>query len=517
MRLALIQPPTNYVHASCLLEPIGLGYVGAACRHAGHEVLLRDVIDPSRDAVSRLVADLDAFRPAVVGFSTMTETHSNGVALARLVKRRYGVPVVFGGWHVSGEPSAALDPAIDVVVRGEGEEAMVELLAALGRGGGPGLHAIEGLAFRDAGGALVLTAQRRRLKKLTELPFPMRDGLPLERYQFHQFLCTPVSRARTLSVQASRGCPYTCSFCQTPALWGAAWTRRTPSDVVDEIEMLVDRHAIDSLFFRDEEFTVRPTWVIEICDELVRRGLQRRLKWGAFCRADEMNEDLAHAMSAAGCVYGFLGLESGDTELRERIRKTYASEDAERALSAMRAHGILSHAGWIIGFPTDTRASLERSFRWFRRLPLDLLSIVFATPFGGTAFLDEVRAAGLLASEDTDLYSTKEPVVNVPGIPLDELRALPDRFLRRFYLRPSQAVRLASTVLRAPAARGSWPRCSRARCSRSGASRSTGAAAPRCAASRSRSSSPRRRRRMDPEVTIEPATGDGTPVATIAA
>lgn len=450
MRVALIQPPTNYVHASCQLEPIGLGYVGATCRDAGHEVLLRDVIDPSREAVTRLVADLDAFRPEVVGFSTMTETHSNGVALARLVKRRYGVPVVFGGWHVSGEPSAALDPAIDVVVRGEGEEAMVELVAALASGERDALHAIGGLAFRGADGELVLTPARRRLKKLTELPYPMRDGLPLERYQFHQFLCTPVSRARTLSVQASRGCPYTCSFCQTPALWGAAWTRRTPADVVDEIEMLADRHAIDSLFFRDEEFTVRPRWVVEICDELVRRGLPSRVRWGAFCRADEMNEDLAHAMSAAGCVYGFLGLESGDSELRERIRKTYASEDAERALTAMRAHGILSHAGWIIGFPTDTRESLMRSFEWFRRLPLDLLSIVFATPFGGTAFQDEVRAAGLLASEDTDLYTTKEPVVTVPGIPRDELRALPDRFLRRFYLRPGQALRIATTVLRRP-------------------------------------------------------------------
>ncbi len=448
MRVALIQPPTNYTNASCFLEPIGLGYVGAACRAAGHEVMLRDLVDRNRAAVTQLFDELDAFRPEVVGLSAMTETYANGLVLARAIQARYGARIVFGGWHVSGEPGAALDPAIDVVVRGEGEDAMVELLDAFAAGDTADLRAIEGLAFRDATGELVMTPARRRLKKLDALPLPMRDGLPIERYRFNQFLCTPVSRMRTLSVQASRGCPYTCSFCQTPALWGAAWTKRTAANVVDEIEMLLDRHAIDSLFFRDEEFTVRPKWVMEICDELVRRRIPERLAWGAFCRADEMNEELAHAMSAAGCVYGFLGLESGDTELRERIQKRYADDDAERALSAMRGHGILSHAGWIIGFPTDTLESLERSYRWFERLPLDLLTIVFATPFGGTPFRDEVRAAGLLASDDPDLYTTKEPVVLTPAIPLERLRALPDRFLRRFYLRPAQALRLTTTVLR---------------------------------------------------------------------
>ncbi|MFN7956421.1 MAG: radical SAM protein [bacterium] len=448
MRVALIQPPTNYTNASCFLEPIGLGYVGAACRDAGHEVLLRDLIDRDRTAVARLFDELDAFRPEVVGLSAMTETYRNGLVLARAAQARYGARIVFGGWHVSGEPGCALDPAIDVVVRGEGEEAMVELLDAFGAARQPDLTTIEGLAFRGAAGELVVTPSRRRLKKLDRLSLPMRDGLPIERYRFNQFLCTPASRMRTLSVQASRGCPYTCSFCQTPALWGAAWTKRTAANVVDEIEMLLDRHAIDSLFFRDEEFTVRPRWVVEICDELVRRRLPDRLAWGAFCRADEMTDELAHAMSAAGCVYGFLGLESGDAVLRERIQKRYDDDDAERALAAMHGHGILSHAGWIIGFPSDTLESLERSYRWFARLPLDLLTIVFATPFGGTAFRDEVRAAGLLASDDTDLYTTKEPVVRTPAIPLEQLRALPDRFLRRFYLRPRQALRLGSAVLR---------------------------------------------------------------------
>ena len=273
MRVQLIHPPSNYDETDSYLEPLGLAYVAAACRGAGHEVRVHDMVSLRFADVEGLLAEVERFRPEVVGFSTMTENHRNGLVLARALRERLGATTVFGGWHVSGVPESAEDPAVDFVVRGEGEEAIVELLAHLDptRTGLP-LEEIRGIAYARPGGGHERTPERPRIRDLDALPRPVRDGLARDRYRYAPLFDVPLSRMRTVSVQASRGCPYTCGFCQTPPLLGRAYVRRDPRAIVDEIEMLVEREGANTLFFRDEEFTLRPDWVLEICAELVRRG-----------------------------------------------------------------------------------------------------------------------------------------------------------------------------------------------------------------------------------------------------
>jgi len=455
MRIFLINPPStrHETQSWVWLEPLGLAYIAAVCRQAGHEVRIRDTVNTAQADIPGLFAEMDAFRPDLVGFSAMTENFSNGVRLARAVKARYSCAIVFGGWHVSGEPQAVLDPAIDYVVRSEGEDTILELLDCL-QGRGERLENIQGIAYKDGKGGYHLTPPRARIKKLTNLPRPMREGLPIESYKWSQIFSVPVSRMKTLSVQASRGCPYKCIFCQTPALWTAQWTKRDATDVVDEIEELVNRYGINTLFFRDEEFTVRPNWVMEICEELCRRDLPKKVRWGSFARVDDASPELVTAMRKAGCLYVIMGIEASTKEEGERLKKVYTLEEAKNAFELFAKAGVNAQGSWVMGFPWDTLETLDRAFEWILTLPMTYLVVNFATPFASTALRDYVEKEGLLLSADTDRFTIREPLIQVPAIPMETLRTLRSHYERRFYLRPGQIAHMAGMCLRNP----SWLR-----------------------------------------------------------
>ena len=449
MRVALVSPPLNVPALTSQLEPLGLGYIGAVCRAAGHEVELHDLISIQSADLDDFFRRLDRFRPDVVGITAMSEMFPNGVAVARAVKARYGCTTVFGGWHVSGDPSEVRDPAIDFVVVGEGEETILELLQHL-QGSSIPLATIAGLAYKVPDGHRVNEA-RRRNRVLDALPRPIRDGLPIDRYKFGFIFQHTPQRNRTLSVQASRGCPYKCTFCQTPTVLGNLWASRSAVDVVDEIVEMTERHpTMNTLFFRDEEFTIRPKWVHEICNEMVRRGVPKKVSWGAFGRVDDLSDDLGAALHAAGCRMLIVGIEGTDSESTQRVQKNYKIDEVVRACEIMTRHEIISHGGWIIGYPWDTREKLEKAFQWILALELDFLEVYFAVPFKGTKLGREVEEAGLLLHTDPARLTCFDVSIHTPAIPADELRRMRDGFYRRFMLRPRQLRRFVRHAVRRP-------------------------------------------------------------------
>lgn len=449
MRVFLVNPPATYEEQTSRVEPLGLCYLAAVAKAAGHSVRIHDLCDTAAADEPRMLAELDAFAPDLVGFTAMTSAFGRALELARSVKARRAVPIVCGGWHVSGDPAAVLEPELDFAVVGEGEDTFLELLRHL-ETGAPARSAIEGLAWKEAG-ELRLNAPRSRLRDLSRLPRPDRSDLPIDLYRVPALLHAPLSRMRTLTIQASRGCPYTCTFCQTPAIWGRAWARREPKDVVDEIEALVDAHGLDSVWMRDEEFTLDKRWVLAICGELIRRGLHRRIAWGSFCRVDDIDRELMSGLTEAGYVYGFLGVEAGDPGVRLRLKKRFAQEDAERAFALFDEFDVTSQLSWIIGFPWDTAESLERQFDWIRTLPADILTVTYALPFASTEFARDMAEQGMILLDDWTRFSEKEPVLRTPHIPLEELRRLRPSFIRRYYARARHVRRVLRRVLARPA------------------------------------------------------------------
>ncbi|MCB0218833.1 MAG: cobalamin-dependent protein [Chrysiogenetes bacterium] len=448
MKIALINPPSNYSDPYPWVEPLGICYIAGACEQVGHEVLIRDLSYSTPEDLDALFRDLDEFRPDLLGMTAMTENFANGLRLARSIKSRYGCTVIFGGWHVSGNPAAVEDPVIDYAVCGEGEDTVLELLDHL-QTGSPPLEEIEGIAWNSSAGVQA-TPKRKRIRKLERLPRPVRTGLPLDRYKYLMLNSQPISRMRTLSIQASRGCPYTCVFCQTPAVWSNIWSKRTPASVVDEIQELVDNHQINTFVFRDEEFTVRGSWVMEICDELVARGLNKKLTWGAFARVDDASEELVASMARAGCTYVLMGVEASNDTERDQTKKYYKNSEAEEAFRLYRKYGVFAQGSWIVGFPWDTIESLDAAFEWLLTLQMDSLAICFATPFHSTELYDYVEKHDLFLTRDPEHFTLHEPVIRTPHIPLETLKTLPIGYRRRFYLRPRHLAHVAGTMLRHP-------------------------------------------------------------------
>lgn len=449
MRVLLINPPTPWEELqNSLLEPLGLCYLAAVARRDGHEVRIRDLCDTLNTDIDGFFAETDAFAPEVIGITSMTSHFARGLEVARALKARYGCTVVFGGWHVSGRPEEVADPAIDFVVRGEGEQTFSELLQYLSTGS-PRKEDIQGLGYYE-GGKVQLTRARDRIMSLDELPMADRSDLPTHRYCHGVLFNRPRSQMRTLSIQGSRGCPYKCSFCQTPAIWGNLWRRRDPVSIADEIEHLIETYGTNSLWFRDEEFTVNKQWVISVAQEIIRRGIPKVLEWGSFCRVDDIDRELMDVLKEAGYCYGFLGVEAGSPEVRQRLKKHYKQEEAERALQLFHEYDVTSHAGWIIGFPWDTREDLTNQFNWIRTLPIDIMTMSYAMPFDSTSFGREMQEQGMVLTQDLSRWTLHRPVLRTPHLEEGELQRIRSSFMKRFYFSPRYMTRLARRLILRP-------------------------------------------------------------------
>lgn len=374
-RVLLINPA--YPLSETPSPPLGLAYLAGALEAAGATVEILDLVVMPNNAAT-IAETIEAFRPDAVGVTAVTMTAENAFGIIREVKQAAPeVLTMMGGPHATfttAETLAAV-PELDVIVRGEGEQTLLDLLAEGRRTGR--WKVIPGLAFRD-GGSLHETPWRTPIDDLNDLPGPARHGLPLGRYRT---LGMPVS------VTTSRGCPFQCAFCVGRRMVGARVRYRKPPRVVDEIENLA------SLGFRqinvaDDLFTANPRHCRAICDDIIRRGLN--IRWSSFARVDTVSVELLTRMRAAGCHAVSFGMESGNQAILKRVRKRITLAQAEAAVAMCRQAGMEAHASFILGLPGETPKTLDQTMAFARRLRDQGLSYGFhlLAPFPGTAIGD---------------------------------------------------------------------------------------------------------------------------------
>jgi anaerobic magnesium-protoporphyrin IX monomethyl ester cyclase len=382
MRALLINPP--YLTLTSTLGvghqvPLGLLAVGGPLRDAGHDVRLLDAecLHLSRREILRAVA---RFQPDVVmtGHAGSTPAHPVCLEVLRAVKAaRPQAYTVYGGVYPTYHAVAILErePAVDLIVRGEGEATAVELVHALHTGGR--LAHIAGLAYRDRGRA-VLTAERPPIPDLDHY----RVGWELID-DWDRYGCFGLGRAAV--VQFSRGCPHRCSYCGQHDFW-TRWRHRDPDRLVAEIEWLYRRHGVRFLTLADENpTTLGPVW---------RRFLEglaaRRLPVYLFAtiRATDIVRDaeLLPLYRAAGVLYVLMGIESTDGDVLRRINKGSTPADDIAACRLLKAHGIFSILGHIVGFEDETWASLRATRRRLAAYAGDWLNAMYVTPHDWTPF-----------------------------------------------------------------------------------------------------------------------------------
>ncbi|MFQ5924954.1 MAG: B12-binding domain-containing radical SAM protein [Dehalococcoidia bacterium] len=366
--------------------PLGLGYVASTLRRAGYDV---DILDCT--FMDRRYALDEALHASanVVGIYSMVTMREDSLKFARCLRNRCDL-LIAGGPLPSCDPISFVED-FDVVVRGEGEHAMLELLSAYE--GNRDIESIPGIVYlngnngwtRSRQGEFVVTGPRKLEADLDLTAFPARDLLPNEIYIDHWKRRFGYA---TTTVITTRGCPFSCEFCSN-AVFGVSYRERSPENIVDEVEQALSL-GYDRIHFADDVFTLRRERVISICQEIKMRGLH--FKWECLGRVDSIDLDISNTMRDAGCDRIFFGIESADDSILKLMKKKITVDNARQAVEAAHSAGLKTGAFFILCYPGETDDTVLNTLRFATSMPLDYLSFTIPYPLPGTALYERVKA-----------------------------------------------------------------------------------------------------------------------------
>jgi len=427
LRICFITPPYNSAVKSAIgttSPPLGLAYLASMVRD-DHDVRIidSDILNYSLDDVRR---ELKSFYPDVVGITSATPSIYEAYKVAEIAKKvNENCKVIMGGPHVSFLPEETLIECknVDIIVRGEGEETIRELMHAI-ESNKP-LRNVKGITFRK-GDAILSTENRPFIKNIDKIPFPSFDLLPTRKYQ--------VQGVRYSAMISSRGCPFGCSFCASSRLFGRCWRGRSPENVLEEIKILYEKYKIGNIEFMDDTFTLNQKRAEKICDLIINEGLD--ISWGASSRVDTISRRLAEKMKKAGCWIIFLGIESASQKILNQIGKKISISQIRRAVKILKDAGIQILGSFILGFPDETLRSAEETIAFAKRLDLDYAQFSILTPYPGTPLYDYADKQGLLTTKNWSKYTATEPIMKLKNLTTKQIKWLFEKAYVTFYLRP---------------------------------------------------------------------------------
>jgi hypothetical protein len=281
------------------------------------------------------------------------------------------------------------DLSIDFAVMGEPDVTVADLMA------GEPIGQVPGLMFRSAQG-WTRTPDRPLERDLDSLPFPKWDVMPVERYVIPRSSVS--GHARFLPMLSSRGCPFGCGYCPYPIGQGLKWRFRSPSNVVDEMQHLVRDFGVEHILFRDPMFSMQQKRVVEICEEILRRGL--KVHWKCETRVDCLDAETIAIMGRAGCVGINFGVESVDPQVQKGVhRKPILVEEFVEKVALCQQHHISTFAFFVVGLPGDTLETILASIEFAVRMNADWTQFTVATPFVGTPMHGWAVEQGLVAPD----------------------------------------------------------------------------------------------------------------------
>lgn len=438
MRIVLLRPRTHLKDLGIVSVqyPINLGYLSAFLKQRGVEVKVYD-LEVMTLSDARLIESISAFKPDLIGLSSMTPTIIEAHRIARLCKDRgMTSPVVIGGVHVSAIPKETLleFPSFDLVVVGEGEQTLLETLQKVSRG--ESLRGIAGLVVKE-GSNISFGPKRDLIAKMDELPYPDREMVPIDLYK-----SSHVSRGfsrrylRIAEIMIARGCPYFCTFCASQVNFGRKVRFRSIDNIRGEIELLVKKHDINHFSILDDTFTLKRELTESLCNIFKELGVT----WDCFSRVDRIDDKMARMMVKSGCRKISFGIESGSKRILKLIRKDIMPEQVEKAFKICKKAGMKYVEGTFIlgGDVSETFEDIEETKRLIYRIRPDILGLFTIVPYPGTYLNVVMKKKGYLKKENWEefvLYGGS-PSWRTDNFTLDELEGIQKKILRRYYLSP---------------------------------------------------------------------------------
>ena len=360
--------------------PLGILYICSHLRAKGFRV---EVFDSTFSTKLDLIRHLQTERPSVLGVYANLITRGNVIEILR-VAREAGWRTVVGGPEPGAYVDEYLKAGAEVVVMGEGEVTMEELLPALASNSLSELHKVRGIAFVDDTGQVRRTAPRPQITNLDVQPWPARDAVDI-----HQYVRTwrEAHRLGSISFITARGCPYHCRWC-SHQVYGQTHRRRSPRAVADEVEWLVESYQPDMVWIADDVFTIHHGWLREYSGEMKRRGL--RIPFECITRADRLNGEMAQILAELGCFRVWIGSESGSQRVLDAMERGVKVEQVQSAIDLCKSNGIQTGMFLMWGYDGEQLQDIEATIEHVKRSDPDIFLTTVSYPIKGTPYYEQI-------------------------------------------------------------------------------------------------------------------------------
>jgi anaerobic magnesium-protoporphyrin IX monomethyl ester cyclase len=389
--------------------PLGILYI---CSHLKKKGIGVEVFDSTFRSRDELLQILRQGPPSILGIYANLMTRSNVLEILGAAKDA-GWKTLVGGPEPSAYLAEYLNAGADVVVIGEGEVTLEELVPVMQTGSRNSLSAVDGIAFLGPDGNVVRTKPREQLRDIDAQPWPDREAIDMGRYvatwRKHHGM-------GSVSLITARGCPYHCRWC-SHEVFGKTHRRRKPASVADELQWLIERYQPDMAWMADDVFTIHPGWLTQYAGELKRRGL--KIPFECISRADRLNPKIIETLAEIGCFRIWIGSESGSQRILDAMERGVTIEEVQSAVALCRSNGIQTGMFLMWGYEGEELDDIEATVQHVKKTNPDIFFTTVAYPIKGTPYFAEV-AGRVEALKPWNVSSDREV-------------RLRDRHSRRFY------------------------------------------------------------------------------------
>jgi radical SAM superfamily enzyme YgiQ (UPF0313 family) len=414
--------------------PVYLAYTVAVLEEAGIETHFIDGVADDL-SIEAFVEETKKINPDLVVIECSTPSIINDLHIAKRLKEELkNTFILLVGSHPTYFHKEIIkeNEFVGAIARGEFELTIRDLALALQHG--QQLQDVAGITYRN-GESVQVNEDRPLIQDLDALPFPARHIVKSSSYREAVF-----TGQRCTTIVSSRGCPHKCIFCIWPkTMYGHKFRQRSPGNVVDEIQHVVDEYGVDEIYFDDDCFTLDRKRLLEICSEIVKRGIN--VKWMCQARVDNMTQEVLEAMKKAGCHYIKYGVESGSQELLNRMKKGITLEAVRKAFRATRKVGIKSQAFFLFGLPWETPETVAKTIEFAKELKPDSAQFAIVVPHPGTELYELCLEKGWLKYKTWEDFDCRSPLIETDTLSIKDPMEYRTRAYRKFYIRPSFILR----------------------------------------------------------------------------
>jgi anaerobic magnesium-protoporphyrin IX monomethyl ester cyclase len=425
MKICLINPSRLMKPLSATMKPspsLGLAFIAGALKKEGHSIQIIDSLAEAPNQYIKFKDDIvinglseneigDMIYPGtdIIGLSLMFSGNwlHNRILIDYLGDRFSGTNIIAGGEHLTAAPDMCIRQTrhLQICICGEGEETVVEVVKAIQNKNG--LSSIQGIVYRDISGQSVRTQAKKRIREIEDIAWPAWELFPLEKYKQHGIIYGVDMNVYSLPLMATRGCPYECTFCSSPQMWGTRYYMRSPQDVADEISYFKNKFNVTNFDFYDLTAIIQKKWIIEFAKEIIARELGITWQIPAGTRSEVIDQEVAYYLYHSGCIYITYAPETGSEETLKLIKKKVSLPKMLRSIEYSHREKMNIKINMIIGFPQEKHKNIWKTMWFLIRASWyganDMSAAVFS-PYPGSELFNSLSKEGKIDINDDDFF-----------------------------------------------------------------------------------------------------------------